>query len=75
MLNEYSTENGVEQEIREGVKQLNKGQGETLYLCHIWDNIFYDRGTLARHKRIHTGEYLTNVNVLFVRESLQKIVN
>ena len=56
MLIEYSTESGVEQEIREGVKQQNKGQGETLYLCHIWEKIFYDRGTLARHKRIHTGE-------------------
>ena len=35
VLIEYSTESGVEQEIREGVKQQNKGQGETLYLCHI----------------------------------------
>ena len=51
VLIEYSTESGVEQEIREGLKQLIKGKGETLYLCLI-----YDRGTLARHKRIQTGE-------------------
>ena len=31
VLIEYSTESGVEQEIKKGVKQLNKGQGETLY--------------------------------------------
>ena len=56
MLIKYSTESGVEQEFSEGVNQLNKGQGETLLFCHIWEKTFYDRGTLARHKRIHTGE-------------------
>jgi hypothetical protein len=66
VLIKYSTESGVEQEIREGVKQLNKGQGHTgeiPYQCNSFERAFVENSKLTRHKNKYVCYYCDQLSL------------